>query len=449
MKVEVALLAGLLRSSPWIAAPLAATQPGSIEVRAGRQVVDYQPPVTAEQAREIAELLERARPDPEEAPVRIRRSKDGYSLWIAFPGETWNDPASQQRAAWAAGLVSAAVLDGAPLTVHLSDGKLESKRALSLELEPEGVHFYRGEALALQKRNAEAIEEFRKAAELRPKNTTFLLRYGEALVHEWRDAEAERAYRAALELDPDNGLAHFLLAELTFDRGQLKAALPYYLRAVELVPDFARAHEMLASTYDLLGRYDEAIAHYDRAIQLAPSATLYNELGISYRNKKELDEAIARFRAGIELFPEDALLHRNLASTLVMAGRGDQSGPVWTRALQLYRRAVEREPERPDLHASLGFMMAQVQDFEGAIASFQRALALEPRAPLTWGGLGDAYISTKRFDEAIDAFLKMVELQRDDGFAHHRLATALETAGRSGEAKEAFERARRLGYPPQ
>ncbi len=356
MKVEVALLAGLLESSPGIAAPLAATQPRPNEVRAGRQVVDYQPPVTAEQAREIAELLERARPDPEEAPVRIRRSKDGYSLWIAFPGETWNDPASQQRAAWAAGLVSGAVLDGAPLTVHLSDGKLESKRALSLELEPEGVHFYRGEALALQKRNVEAIEEFRKAAELRPKNTTFLLRYGEALVHEWRDAEAERAYRAALELDPDNGLlAHFLLAELTFDRGQLKAALPYYLRAVELQPDFARAHEMLASTYDLLVRYDEAIAHYDRAIQLAPSATLYNELGISYRNKKELDEAIARFRAGIELFPEDALLHRNLASTLVMAGRGDQSGPVWTRgapALPSRRGEGARTP-RPSRESGL------------------------------------------------------------------------------------------------
>jgi tetratricopeptide (TPR) repeat protein len=94
-------------------------------------------------------------------------------------------------------------------------------------------------------------------------------------------------------------------------------------------------------------------------------------------------------------------------------------------------------------------MMAQVQDFEGAIASFRTALALDPRAPLTWGGLGDAYISTKRFDEAIDAFLKMVELQREDGFAHHRLARALEAAGRFGEAEEAFERARRLGYPPQ
>ena len=94
-------------------------------------------------------------------------------------------------------------------------------------------------------------------------------------------------------------------------------------------------------------------------------------------------------------------------------------------------------------------MMAEVQDFEGAIASFRRALALDARAPLTWGGLGDAYISTKRFEEAIDAFRKMVELQRDDGFAHYRLARALEAAGRFGEAKDSFERARRLGYPPQ
>jgi tetratricopeptide (TPR) repeat protein len=78
-----------------------------------------------------------------------------------------------------------------------------------------------------------------------------------------------------------------------------------------------------------------------------------------------------------------------------------------------------------------------------------RALALEPRAPLTWGGLGDAYLGTKRFDEALDAFLKMVELQPDDGHAHHRMARALEAAGRLGEAEQAFERARQLGYAPR
>ena len=340
IKVYVALLAGLLASSPGIAAPLAATQRPSSEVRVGRQVVFYQAPVTDEQARGVAAILERTSRDPERAPARLNRAKGRYSLWLAFRGETWRDPGSPQSASWAGRLVSASALNGAPLTVHVSDGTLESKGTIPIALEAEDVPFYRGEALVLLERSVEAIEQFRKAVELRPKNTTCLLRYGEVLFVEWRDAEAERAYRAALELEPDNARGHFLLGELTFQRGQLKAALPFYRRAVELQPDFARAHEMLGSTCDLLGRYDEAIAHYDRAIQLAPSATLYTELGITYRNKKQLDDAIARFRAGIELFPEDALLHRNLASTLVMAGRGDQSGPVFTRALELYRRAV-------------------------------------------------------------------------------------------------------------
>jgi hypothetical protein len=162
MVAQVVLLAWLLGLSLGMAVPLGATLPPPNEFRLGGQVVDYQPPVTAEQAREIAELLEIVRPDAQETPVRIRRSRDGYSLWIAFPAETWLDPANKQQAEWAGGLVSAAVLDGAPLTVHMSDGNLESRRALSLALEPEGVHFYRGEALALRKRSIEAIEEFRK-----------------------------------------------------------------------------------------------------------------------------------------------------------------------------------------------------------------------------------------------------------------------------------------------
>jgi len=449
MNLTVALLAGFLGSSPGVAAQSGVPQPRSNEATVGSQVVFYEGPVTGEQARRVAAILERTNRDPGRAPAKLRRAKAGYFLWLGFPEETWRHPESAASASWAGRLVSAAVFDGAPLTVHVSDRTLESRETLSIRLQPEEVFYYRGEAFVLLERPAEAIEELRKAVELQPKVVHYLLRYGEMLFAEWRDEEAERAFRAALELEPQNARVHYLVGEATFQQGQLQAALPFYRRAVELEPDFARAHEMLASTYDLLGRFDEAIAHYQRAIQLAPSATLYTELGITYRNKKELDEAIARFRAGIELFPDDALLHRNLAGTLVMAGRGDQSGPVWTRALELYRRAAENEPDNASHHASLGFLQADIQDFEGAIASFQRALALEPRAPLTWGGLGDAYISRKRFDDAIHAFLKMVELQGNDGFAIHRLATALQTAGRPGEAKEAFERARQLGYPPQ
>lgn len=449
LSLHISLLVVLLGSLAGTAAPLRASQGFSKESKVGRQVVFYVPPVTADEARRVAEILEKMSRDPEERPAQLRRSRDGYSLRLAFPGETWRDPGSVQTASRAGRLVSASVLDGAALTAHVSDSTLESKGSLPIELEPAEVAFYRGEALALLERSAEAIEPFRTAVELRPKDTRFLLRYGEALFADWQDADAERAYRAALDLEPDNARAHFLLGELDFQHGQLTAALPSFRRAVELEPDFARAHEMLASTCDLLGRYDEAIEHYERAIRIAPSATRYNELGVTYRNKKQLDEAVARFRAGIELFPEGALLHRNLATTLVMAGRGDQAGKVFARAIELYRRAIEREPDRAELHASLGFMLAQVQAFDGAIASFRRALELDPRAPLTWGGLGDAYLSTKRFNEAVDAFRKMVQLQPNDGFAHYRLARALQTAGRFGEARAAFERARRLGYPRQ
>jgi hypothetical protein len=75
---------------------------------------------------------------------------------------------------------------------------------LRVALEPEEVPFYRGEALVLQERRVEAIEQTRSAVELQPKDTRPQLRYGEIRFSEWQDAEAERGYRAALELEPDN-----------------------------------------------------------------------------------------------------------------------------------------------------------------------------------------------------------------------------------------------------
>ena len=445
MIVHVGLLLGLM-ALPRVAVPFEAPQASANEVVVGKQVLAYEAPVTNEQAREVATLVVRTFGGAEVASVHLRRTEEGYVLLFSFSDDGSNAPSNLQSASVAGILASASVFEGAPLTVRVADEGLEPKKQFRVELSPEDAVFYHGEALVLLERNVEAIEMLRKAVELRSNETRYLLRYGEVLFLEWRDVEAEDAFRAALSLEPENPRAHFLMGELTFQKGALQAALPFYRRAVELDPDFGRAHEMLASTYDLLSRFDEAIVHYKRAIEIEPSATRYNELGIAHRNKKEVEEAIREFRAGIELFPDHALLHRNLATTLVMAGRGDQAGPVFSKALELYRRAVESEPANPHLHASLGFMMAQVHDYDGAIASFRRALEIEPRAPLTWGGLGDAYISTKRFDEAIAAFLKMVELQKDDGYAHHRLARALETVGRSEDAEQAFERARQLGY---
>lgn len=64
--------------------------------------------------------------------------------------------------------------------------------------------------------------------------------------------------------------------------------------------------------------------------------------------------------------------------------------------------------------------------------------------------LGSTYDLLSRFDEANEPFLKTWSYRRTtDSLSTGWHARACEAAGRLSEAEDAFERARRVGFPPK
>ena len=96
-----------------------------------------------------------------------------------------------------------------------------------------------------------------------------------------------------------------------------------------------------------------------------------NNLGIVFLQRGQLDEAISRLQAAIDLRPENGPAHNNLAKALLQKGR-------LAEAMVHYRKFFEIEPENVEARNILGTALIQQGRIREAIEQWHDALAIEP-----------------------------------------------------------------------
>ena len=96
-----------------------------------------------------------------------------------------------------------------------------------------------------------------------------------------------------------------------------------------------------------------------------------NNLGIIFLDKGQLDEAISKLQAAIDLRPENAPAHDNLAKALLKKGQVSE-------AMVHYRKFLELEPANVEAHNTLGTALIQQRRVREAIDQWQEALATQP-----------------------------------------------------------------------
>jgi cytochrome c-type biogenesis protein CcmH/NrfG len=96
-----------------------------------------------------------------------------------------------------------------------------------------------------------------------------------------------------------------------------------------------------------------------------------NNLGIIFLDKGQLDDAISRLQAAIDLRPENAPAHDNLAKALLKKGQVAE-------AMVHYRKFLELEPANVEARNTLGTALIQQGHVREAIDQWQAALATQP-----------------------------------------------------------------------
>jgi Flp pilus assembly protein TadD len=138
-------------------------------------------------------------------------------------------------------------------------------------------------------------------------------------------------------------------AEGYLELGMAQAALNALARRGAEAPRSARGHYLEGEALRALERYEEALAPLAEAARLAPGEVrTWLALAWCHKRTARLDAAIEDMKHALEVEPEEALLHYNLACYLSLAGRRRAALTHLARAFALdasYRELTGSEPD--------------------------------------------------------------------------------------------------------
>lgn len=266
--------------------------------------------------------------------------------------------------------------------------------------------------------------------------------------------KAAEIYGAVLKAFPKNKRAQQELAKLNVAPVQRTLPDDEYNRLVArfrqgTFADVVRDGERLALDYPddfilqfVLGaanaslqRFDDAIANYRRGLDLNPDyADGHYNLANVLEEKGALDEAAASFERVLELKPDHAHAHYNLGVVLQNQGKFD-------KAATYYRTALKLKPDYAEAHNNLGAVLQAEGDLFNAETHYVRAIEIKPDYAEAHNNLGGAYQRLGALDDALASFARAFACQPDYAEAYYNHASVLRTRGELAEAAAGFAKA--------
>jgi tetratricopeptide (TPR) repeat protein len=197
------------------------------------------------------------------------------------------------------------------------------------------------------------------------------------------------------------------------------------------------------------------------------------------RSAEGLRQAIERLEKAVELDPEFAVAHAELADCYALLNWYVEPPPpgAWEQAKQSAIRAVDADPNLADAHASLGFVrlhfdrdwadaerelrtaillkpsnqvahrwyaysLSAMGRHDEAYSEIEKARQISPQSPVIATAVANVLFLAGKFDEAIAQCRKALELDPGSIAAHTVLRWAFERKGMHAEALATYEQER-------
>src|SRR5437763_1277206 len=155
------------------------------------------------------------------------------------------------------------------------------------------------------------------------------------------------------------------------------------------------------------GWLEEAIKEFRKAIDLDPEAAhAHDNLATVYSEKKLFVQALEEYLTALKLEPDSATAHYNLACFLATHAH--------EMAIEQYKEAIELDPEYPDAHLNLGMTYADMEKREEAKAEFKAAIDLDPGDPLARHELAALLMDEGDYRGAIALLNEVVRLEPEN-----------------------------------
>jgi tetratricopeptide (TPR) repeat protein len=195
---------------------------------------------------------------------------------------------------------------------------------------------------------------------------------GEAAFQARKYGEASAIFEAYTVRRPKNVWGHYMVGLSAWKGGDLAKSEQAFEQALSLDASHMKSLVNESRLFIDQQRYDEAIGRLTRASMVDPeSSEVFRLLGRTYHAKGETENAIASYRAAIEVNEMDAWSMNNLGLLLVEAKRADEALPLLARATELRKDVAE-------FHNNFGMALEQTGRYKAAAKAYGDAVTTNP-----------------------------------------------------------------------
>lgn len=200
-------------------------------------------------------------------------------------------------------------------------------------------------------------------------------------------------------------------------------------------------------TWNQIGFWRDSETLWNRALAVTQDneTALFN-LGVIYQDRGDLDAALAKYRAALQLLERRSDPRYNLSRALVHNNLGNVAADLRDsdEATREYRAAIDLIPQYSGAHVNLGQLYAQQKEWKSALEEFENAIRAQPRDADAQYRAGVTLMRLKRVDEAIAHYNKALATQPFFAAAELDLGNAMLEQGHFEDAAAHYERATQI-----
>jgi len=151
-----------------------------------------------------------------------------------------------------------------------------------------------------------------------------------------------------------------------------------------------------------LGKEDLALEVLSRAREIIDwDPELWNNLGVIYWNRGELEEAIKMYEHSLRLFPKNPVALANLGATETSLALKNKDNGWLIKAEEHFKKAIDYDAGQVAAYNGLGAVYRLTGRLDVAISYWQKAVELDPDHQQALFNLGTAYFDQGDKNQAL------------------------------------------------
>jgi tetratricopeptide (TPR) repeat protein len=265
-----------------------------------------------------------------------------------------------------------------------------------------------------------ALNDYRRALDLDPRNVEVLLHVASAYNDLDMDNEAIAIYHKAIALEPGYYNSYWKQGEFYYFRARYAEAADQFRHAIERAPGLFNAYSELAAALSEQGRYDEAEQALQASIRLRETATSLNDLGAIRAYQGRDKEAVEFYQRALKLNQQIFVYWLNLGDSSRRLGRPRDAATAYEKGRVLALDELNQNPHDGYARAYTAYFFARLGDRKRAEDEIRQARELSPsdtvvirRAVLTFEALGERDRAIDIVSGAPPALIRELELHPD------------------------------------